>query len=208
MACVIGIDLGTSSVRVVALDASGETVPLQRREYPIRQPAAGFAEQSPEEWWNVTCDCLRYATETVAGRGDRVAAVGLSGQMHGLVLLDAGGNPLRDAIIWPDARSAEICAEWDRSPGPAAVSAITGLPIATGFLAPSLAWVKRNEPDTYRRASGVVLPKDYIRFRLTGSLARMTRMRPARSSSTSRTDDGRRSSLGSSGSTPLSCPQC
>jgi xylulokinase len=171
MACVIGIDLGTSSVRVVALDESGETVALQGREYSIRQPAAGFAEQSPAEWWSVTCECLRYVTEKVLKRGDRVAAVGLSGQMHGLVLLDAAGNPLRDAIIWPDARTAEICAEWDRSPGTAAVGAITGLPIATGFLAPSLAWVKRNEPDTYRRASRVVLPKDYIRFRLTGSIA-------------------------------------
>ena len=159
MACVIGIDLGTSSVRVVALDASGEDRGPPGARISILQPAAGFAEQSPVEWWKAACDCLRRVTETVAGRGDRIAAIGLSGQMHGLVLLDAAGNPLRDAIIWPDARSADICAEWERSPGAAAVGAITGLPIATGFLAPSLAWVKRNEPGTYSRASSVGPPQ-------------------------------------------------
>ena len=109
----------------------------------------------------------RYA----ARPSQEVVAIGMSGQMHGLVLLDAAGVPLRDAIIWPDGRTADICAEWDRTIGAAKVGAITGLPIATGFLAPSLAWIRRNEPEIYRRAARVTLPKDYVRFRLTGVLA-------------------------------------
>jgi xylulokinase len=171
MACLIGIDLGTSSVRVVALDPAGEVLAVQGQEYPIHQPAPGFAEQSPGDWWGATCACLRRVTETVSRRAMRVAAVGLSGQMHGLVLLGSDGRPLREAIIWPDTRTADICREWEASPGAQAIGSISGLPIATGFFAPSLAWVKRNETAVYRGAAHAVLPKDYVRFRLTGSLA-------------------------------------
>lgn len=171
MACVIGIDLGTSSVRVVALNPAGEIVALHGHEYPIHQPVAGFAEQSPEDWWKATCECLRHVTETLAGQSEHVTAIGLSGQMHGLVLLDSTGNLLRNAIIWPDTRTADICKEWKQKIGTGAVGSITGLPIAAGFFAPSLAWVKRNEADTYRRTAHAILPKDYIRFRLTGRFA-------------------------------------
>ena len=171
MGCVIGVDLGTSSVRVVALTEKGEVAALHGAEYPILQPAPGFAEQSPSDWWSATCNCLRKVTDELRSSSQEVVAVGMSGQMHGLVLLDAAGVPLRDAIIWPDGRTADICAEWDRTIGAGKVGAITGLPIATGFLAPSLAWVRRNEPEIYRRAARVTLPKDYVRFRLTGVLA-------------------------------------
>lgn len=171
MACLIGIDLGTSSVRVVALDPAGEILAVHGQEYPIHQPAPGFAEQSPEEWWSAACACLRRVTETVSRTSERVAAIGLSGQMHGLVLLGSDASPLRDAIIWPDTRTADICREWEASPGAQAIRSVSALPIATGFFAPSLAWVKRNEPGVYRKAAHAILPKDYIRYRLTGSLA-------------------------------------
>ena len=138
---------------------------------PIREPHPGFAEQSPEDWWKATGDCLQRLLRLESLADARVRAVGLSGQMHGLVLLDRDGNPLRNAIIWPDTRTADICREWSETIGTEAIGNITGLPLATGFLAPSLSWVKRNEPHVYRRAAHALLPKDYIRYRLTGVLA-------------------------------------
>jgi len=126
MACLIGIDLGTSSVRVVALDPAGEILAMHGQEYPIHQPAPGFAEQSPEEWWSAACACLRRVTETVSGTSERVAAIGLSGQMHGLVLLGSDAGPLREAIIWPDTRTADICREWEASPGAQAIGSVSG----------------------------------------------------------------------------------
>lgn len=167
----VGIDLGTSSVRVVALGEQGTVLAVEGRNYAIREPRPGFAEQSPVEWWESTADCLRRLQSLDKLKDGRVRAVGLSGQMHGLVLLDKEGNALRDAIIWPDIRTADICKEWARTIGSKKFGEITGLPLATGFLAPSLAWVKRNEPDLYARAAHAVLPKDYVRYRLTGEIA-------------------------------------
>ena len=168
MDCYIGIDLGTSSVRTLALGEDGDVLAVQGRDYAIREPQPGFAEQSMDEWWEATVDCLRRLLRLENLRGARVRSVGLSGQMHGLALLDRDGTPLRDAIIWPDRRSAGICREWARTIGADAIGAITGLPLATGFMAPSLSWVKRNEPRLYAEAGYALLPKDYIRYRLTG----------------------------------------
>jgi xylulokinase len=169
--CYIGIDLGTSSVRALALGKGGDVLAVQGRDYAIREPWPGFAEQSMEEWWGATADCLRRLLKLHKLQGARILAVGLSGQMHGLALLDRDGNPLRDAIIWPDRRSAGICQEWAQTIGAEEIGAIAGLPLATGFMAPSLSWVKRNEPGLYEKAGYALLPKDYIRFRLTGKLA-------------------------------------
>ncbi len=171
MDCYIGIDLGTSSVRVLALSAEGNVLAVQGRDYPIREPQPGFAEQSPRDWWEATADCMQRLLTLESLRAARVRAVGLSGQMHGLVLLDREGNPLRDAIIWPDRRTAEVCRAWTETIGAREISAVTGLPPATGFMAPSLSWVKRNEPHIYGRAAYAVLPKDYVRYRLTGRIA-------------------------------------
>jgi len=169
--CYLGIDLGTSSVRTLSLGEDGKVMAVQGRDYAIREPQPGFAEQSMDEWWEATVDCLRRLLRLEKLRGAQVRSVGLSGQMHGLALLDRKGNPLRDAIIWPDRRTAGICREWARSIGADAISAIAGLPLATGFMAPSLSWVKRNEPRLYAEAGYALLPKDYIRYRLTGKIA-------------------------------------
>jgi xylulokinase len=170
MDCFVGIDLGTSSVRAMALGEGGETLAIQGRDYAIREPRPGYAEQSPEEWWEAAADCLRRLLEREELRGARVRSVGLSGQMHGLVLLGRDGQPLRDAIIWPDRRTADICRKWSESIGVETISTIAGLPLATGFMAPSMAWVKENESETYGRAALALLPKDYLRYRLTGEL--------------------------------------
>ncbi len=158
-------------MRTLALGEDGNVLAVQGRNYAILEPKPGFAEQSMEKWWEATVDCLRRLLRLEKLRGVRVRSVGLSGQMHGLALLDRDGNPLRDAIIWPDRRSAGICQEWARTIGADAIGAITGLPLATGFMAPSLAWVKRNEPHLYADAGYALLPKDYIRYRLTGKIA-------------------------------------
>ena len=171
MECYVGIDLGTSSVRVLALGSDGRVLGVQGCVYAIREPRPGFAEQSPREWWDAVVDSTRRLLGLDALRGARVRAIGLSGQMHGLVLLDRDGTPLRDAIIWPDRRAADLCREWTDTIGTDTIGSITGLPVATGFLAPSLAWVKRNERPIYDRATSAVLPKDYVRFRLTGQVA-------------------------------------
>ena len=117
MDCFIGIDLGTSSVRALALSEQGDVIAVQGGDYAIREPHPGFAEQSPEDWWNATTDCLQRLLRLKSLAGARVRAVGLSGQMHGLVLLDRDGNPLRNAIIWPDTRTADICREWSETIG-------------------------------------------------------------------------------------------
>jgi xylulokinase len=167
--CFLGIDLGTSAVKAILLDASGGCLGIRERRYPIRQPKPGFAEQAPEAWWQAAAECVRDLFTDAEADPKSVCSIGLSGQMHGLVMLDASGAPLRDAIIWPDTRTSAICREWSAESGN--YHSITGLPIATGFFAPSLEWVRRFEPELYERAASVLLPKDYLRFRLTGRIA-------------------------------------
>ncbi len=165
----LGIDLGTSAVKAVLVDDTGVCLAARERRYPIRQPQPGFAEQSPDTWWRATAECVRDLLGDAAADPGSVRSVGLSGQMHGLVMLDGGGTPLRDAIIWPDTRTSAICREW--SGESERYHSVTGLPIATGFFAPSLEWVRRWEPSLYERAASVLLPKDYLRFKLTDRIA-------------------------------------
>ena len=167
----LGIDLGTSSVKVMLIDRTGLVCATRSRGYPIYQPQPGYAEQSPDEWWEATRLCISDLVVSGEIKGDELKAIGLSGQMHGLVLLDAGGNALGNAIIWPDRRTTQICSEWAASAQGQTFHHVTGMPLATGFLAPSLEWVKRHEPERYRLAMRFILPKDYIRFRLTGRIA-------------------------------------
>lgn len=144
---------------------------LSREEYPILSPSPGWAEQAPERWWHATCRAIGRLVATGGVKPQDVTAVGLSGQMHGLVLLDRGGSPLRPAIIWLDRRSEEECGEIEGRIGKEKLYHICGIPAATGFFGPSLLWVRRHRPADYEKAYVAVLPKDYLRFRLTGQLA-------------------------------------
>jgi xylulokinase len=164
----LGIDLGTSSVKVVALDLDGRIVGSRQVGYAVSRPHPEWAEQDPDVWWTATCEALR---GMLASGSIEVASVGVGGQMHGLVALGVDGLPVRPAIIWSDARSTRQVEAWADEIGAAEVARITGMPIATGMLGVSLTWIRDNEADVYRRTASVISPKDYIRFRLTGSVA-------------------------------------
>jgi xylulokinase len=165
MTALVGVDVGTSSTKAVAVDPDGTILGHAQAEYPVSMPKPGHAEQDPELWWQAAEAVLRDL-----GAGD-VGGIGLSGQMHGLVLLDDRLHPLRPAILWNDQRTAAECAEIERTVGLDRLIALTGNRALTGFTAPKLLWVRRHEPDVYRRIAHVLLPKDYVRLRLTGELA-------------------------------------
>jgi xylulokinase len=162
---VAGLDVGTSGVKGLALESgSGAVVATASREYPFSTPRPGWAEQDPSLWWEA-------AEEVLAALGD-VAGIGLSGQMHGLVALDSQDRILRPALLWNDQRTAAEVAEIEaRLGGLEGVVAATGNRALTGFTAPKLLWMARNEPDLYARVARVMLPKDYVRLRLCGEFA-------------------------------------
>jgi xylulokinase len=162
---LVGIDVGTTGVKALAISAEGEVVAKAEHAYSLSTPRPGFAEQDPEAWWN--------ATQSALGElGTRdIAAIGLSGQMHGLVCLDANDVVLRPAILWNDQRTAAECAEIEERVGFERLVTLTGNRALTGFTAPKLLWVRRHEPEVYERIARVLLPKDYIRLRLTGEHA-------------------------------------
>jgi len=158
---LVGIDVGTTGVKVVALSPAGEVLARAEEEYPLSLPRPGWAEQDPEDWWR--------ATERALGAlGVRPRSTGLTGQMHGLVLLDATDTVLRPAILWNDQRTSVETAEIEAIVGTDRLLALTGNRALTGFTAPKLLWVRRHEPDVWARARHVLLPKDYVRLRLTG----------------------------------------
>jgi xylulokinase len=165
----VGIDLGTSSVRATAIDAHGAVRGTTQRAYRILRPRPGFAEQDPDEWWSATCDALRELLQDIDAR--TVGGVGVTGQMHGLVALDGAGEPVRPAIIWPDTRSAAEVERLTATVGAARVRRMTGISPAVGLLGPSLAWIRQHEPATYASIARLLLPKDYVRYRLVGDTA-------------------------------------
>lgn len=167
---MIGIDVGTSSCKSLAIDERGQLVGSATAEYGVASPRPLWSEQNPEDWWLGVVQSLQSLLDRFAIEPRRIAAVGLTGQMHGLVLLDRAGRVLRPAILWNDQRTAVECAEITRRVGAGRVIEITGNPILTGFTAPKLAWVQKNEPDVYAKIAHWLLPKDYLRFRLSGEL--------------------------------------
>ncbi|MCS6836798.1 MAG: xylulokinase [Anaerolineae bacterium] len=170
MACVLGVDLGTSSVKVALYDlAAGVLRASAAHEYPILKPQPNYAEQDAESWWQATRSAIR---RVLAQAGDHspLLGIGLSGQMHGALLLDAQGQPLAPAIIWPDQRSAAQAQQLMDAVGRERYVSITGTLAATGFMAASLLWLKEHAPDVLACAHTVLLPKDYVRFRLCGAL--------------------------------------
>ena len=166
-AVLAGLDIGTTSVKGVAIDAQGTVLAVAAADYPLATPHPGWSEQDPEDWWR--------ATETVLGvlreRAGTPDAIGLSGQMHGLVALDAQRRVLRPAILWNDQRTARECEEIEARIGVQRLIALTGNRALPGFTAPKLLWLRRHEPEVFARIATVMLPKDYVRFRLTGRVA-------------------------------------
>jgi xylulokinase len=158
---LVGLDVGTTGVKAVALSAAGEVLGVAEEEYPLSLPRPGWAEQNPEDW-------VRAAERALAALGVETPSLGLTGQMHGLVLLDEHDTVLRPAILWNDQRTSEECEDIERAVGRERLLELTGNRALTGFTAPKLLWVRKHEPDFWARARHVLLPKDYVRLRLTG----------------------------------------
>jgi xylulokinase len=165
MTSLVGLDVGTSGVKALRLSPEGEVLARAEEEYPLSTPQPGWAEQDPEGWWR--------AAEAALARlgGEEIAGIGLSGQMHGLVALDEEKRVLRPAILWNDQRTAAECAEIENRVGLRELVRLSGNRALPGFTAPKLLWLRRHEPETYARIAHVLLPKDYVRLRLTGELA-------------------------------------
>ncbi|CAG7625069.1 Xylulose kinase [Paenibacillus solanacearum] len=169
MTYFLGIDLGTSAVKCLLVDEAGTVRTSHSVEYPLLQPQPGWAEQHPEDWWNGTADCIRALLAKAGVSGEEVAGVGLSGQMHGSVFLDADLDVVRPALLWCDQRTAAECDWIERTIGKEALGRLTGNRALTGFTAPKVVWLRNHEPVHYKRTSHLMLPKDYVRLRLTGA---------------------------------------
>lgn len=171
MPIVLGLDIGTTGCKAAAFDEAGHLVASHTVEYPLYHPKAGWAEQDPHDWWHGTVQAIRALLAHPQVDAEQVAAVGLSGQMHGAVLLDTEMQPVRRAIIWNDGRTTKQCEEITRAVGKQKLIELTGNPALEGFTLPKVLWVRENEPDIFKQASLLLLPKDYIRWRLTGLVA-------------------------------------
>lgn len=166
----LGIDVGTTGTKAIVVDARGAIVGDATAGHPVSYPRPGWAEQDPEDWWRSTVAAVAAATKGDDGVRARIEAIGLSGQMHGLVAMDAEGATARPAILWNDSRSAAICESLHaREPGLAAVLAMTGNRVFPGFQAPKLLWMREHEPDAFARTAKALLPKDWLRWRLSGA---------------------------------------
>ena len=164
---LVGLDVGTSAVKGLAIDDAGTVLARAEAGYPLDTPRPGWAEQDPEDWWRATESVL----EQLGAAVGRPAGIGLSGQMHGLVALDARDRVLRPAILWNDQRTIAQCREIEQRIGLERLIALTGNRALPGFTAPKLLWLAEHEPDVHARMARALLPKDYVRLRLCGEHA-------------------------------------
>lgn len=168
---LMGIDVGTSGTKTVLFDEKGTVIASALREYPLYQPHNGWAEQRPEDWAQAVLDTLKEVMEKSGAEAEEVKSIGLSGQMHGLVMLDQQGQVIRPSIIWCDQRTGEEVEDMlDVMPREQWIQ-ITANPPLTGWTAAKLLWVKKHEPENYKRCRHILLPKDYVRYVLTGVFA-------------------------------------
>lgn len=170
MSYLMGIDLGTSSVKTLIIDLDGTIKGTGQEDYSFEIPCEGFAEQHPETWWKATVNTIRDAIIMAGISAGEIKCIGFSGQMHGMVLVDKNFNVVRPAIIWCDQRSKSQVEEIYEKVGRNELGRLTLNPVATGFQTPSLLWIKQNEPENYEKTFKVLLPKDYIRLKLTGEI--------------------------------------
>jgi xylulokinase len=168
----LGIDIGTSGTKTLAIDATGAILASASAEYPCDYPRPGWSEQNPELWWEATKTTIRAVLTKAGLKPGDVAGVGLSGQMHGSVFLDANGKVIRPALLWNDQRTAAECAEIEsRAGGREALIRMVGNLALTGFTAPKVLWLRNHEPENWAKVKQILLPKDYVRYRLTGTYA-------------------------------------
>jgi xylulokinase len=172
MSITLGIDIGTSGTKTLAIDERGTILASSSAEYPCSHPRPGWSEQDPELWWDATRKTVGQVLASGRFQPADVAGVGLSGQMHGSVFLDASGAVIRPALLWNDQRTAAECREIeDKAGGREALIKLVANPALTGFTAPKLLWVRKHEPNNWERVRQVLLPKDYVRYKLTGTYA-------------------------------------
>jgi xylulokinase len=168
---LLGVDIGTSGTKTLLLDESGRVLASAGAEYPLSTPRPGWAEQDPHHWWEATQTTIREVLRRSGLPGSAVRAIGLSGQMHGSVFLDAAGDVIRPALLWCDQRTAAQCDWITRTVGAERVVDLISNPVLTGFTAPKIVWLRDHEPEAFARVRQVLLPKDYVRYRLTGAFA-------------------------------------
>ena len=169
---LLGIDVGTGGTRAVLLDEVGRVLSAATAEHaPMASPELGWAEQDPRDWWRAARIAIKECLAKAAAAPDEIAAIGLSGQMHGLVMLDAAGEVLRPALIWCDQRTEAECQAITERVGAKRLIELVANPALTGFTLPKIWWVRAHEPEIWSRVRSVMLPKDYIRFKLTGARA-------------------------------------
>lgn len=169
---VLGVDVGTGGTRAVILGKDGRVLASATEEHePFASPRIGWAEQSPEDWWRACGVAVRKALDGAALRGDQIACVGFSGQMHGAVMLDESDEVVRPALIWCDVRTDQQCKELTEKIGSEQLIRLTCNPALPNFTLTKFLWVRENEPDNWKRVRSIMLPKDYVRFRLTGDRA-------------------------------------
>ncbi len=172
MAYLIGIDIGTSGTKTLICDASGKVLATAMAEHAIQSPKPGWSEQIPEDWWTATKIATKAVLKKARVKGSDITGIGLSGQMHGSVFLDRSGKVIRPALLWNDQRTVEECAEIERKAGGRnELIAMVANPALTGFTAPKILWLRKNEPKNYEKTAQILLPKDYIRYRMTGEYA-------------------------------------
>ncbi len=169
---VLGIDVGTGGTRAIVIDGHGRIVSSATEEHqPFASPQIGWAEQQPEDWWRASCIAVRKVIAGANLTSERVACIGFSGQMHGAVMLDEEGSVVRPALIWCDVRTEKQCHDLTAKIGQERLIQLTCNPALANFTLTKLLWVRENEPENWKRVRAVMLPKDYVRFRLTGERA-------------------------------------
>lgn len=171
MSYFIGLDVGTTGAKALLVDNKGKVIAAASSQYPMATPRPLWAEQNPIDWWTAAQICFRKVIGDSGISKKEVKGIGLTGQMHGLVLLDSKGSVLRPCIMWNDQRTIDECREMTDKVGFERLLRITGNPVLPGFTAPKILWVEKHEPEIYKQIAHVLLPKDYIRYCLTGEFA-------------------------------------
>jgi len=172
MPYLLGIDIGTSGTKTLICDLHGKVLATATAEHPIHAPRPGWSEQDPRDWWKSTCAATKAVLKNAKAKPAEIKGIGLSGQMHGSVFLADEPKPLRRALLWNDQRTAEQCAQiTEKAGGREALIELVANPALTGFTAPKILWVRQHEPRVYEKTKHILLPKDYVRYLMTGEYA-------------------------------------